>query len=282
MGWDDNGLNVERRVQLTYGVTCDPSLPFDPEFVAPATPPKQPIPIFAPELRRAVRRAHRGARAGVPRALDPGRPLGRLAPDVHDDRHEGPPHVAACIPPPADRGARALGRSTDPVGRRLQDIGRPSRARGPRATRRVLPHRLSLDGERRARLHRDDPPRASGRVRCRRRASRRRPVQAAVRHDCPHTALRRRGARRRAPARRSREGLGHRDDLHVRRHDRRDLVARARPAGAFDRGARRPHRRGAALGHRSRRPVERDHGPHGLTGADAHGRAAHRVWRRGR
>ena len=25
MGWDDNGLNVERRVQLTYGVTCDPS-----------------------------------------------------------------------------------------------------------------------------------------------------------------------------------------------------------------------------------------------------------------
>ncbi len=50
MGWDDNGLNVERRVQLTYGVTCDPSLPFDPEFVAPDTPPKQPIPISRPNF----------------------------------------------------------------------------------------------------------------------------------------------------------------------------------------------------------------------------------------
>ncbi len=50
MGWDDNGLNVERRVQLTYGVTCDPSLPFDPSFVAPATPPKQPIPISRPNF----------------------------------------------------------------------------------------------------------------------------------------------------------------------------------------------------------------------------------------
>ncbi|HTN81993.1 MAG TPA: valine--tRNA ligase [Acidimicrobiales bacterium] len=50
MGWDDNGLNVERRVQLTYGVTCDPSLPFDPSFVAPESPPKQPIPISRPSF----------------------------------------------------------------------------------------------------------------------------------------------------------------------------------------------------------------------------------------
>src|SRR6185369_14356465 len=50
MGWDDNGLNVERRVQLTYGVTCDPSLPFDPEFVAPDKPPKHPIPISRPNF----------------------------------------------------------------------------------------------------------------------------------------------------------------------------------------------------------------------------------------
>ena len=50
MGWDDNGLNVERRVQLTYGVTCDPSLPYDPAFVAPETPPKQPIPISRPNF----------------------------------------------------------------------------------------------------------------------------------------------------------------------------------------------------------------------------------------
>ena len=29
MGWDDNGLATERRVQNFYGVRCDPSLPYD-------------------------------------------------------------------------------------------------------------------------------------------------------------------------------------------------------------------------------------------------------------
>ncbi len=36
MGWDDNGLPTERRVQNYYGVRCDPSLPYDPDFTAPA------------------------------------------------------------------------------------------------------------------------------------------------------------------------------------------------------------------------------------------------------
>jgi valyl-tRNA synthetase len=36
MGWDDNGLPTERRVQQYYGVTCDPSLPYDPDLVPPA------------------------------------------------------------------------------------------------------------------------------------------------------------------------------------------------------------------------------------------------------
>ncbi|MBB2934842.1 valyl-tRNA synthetase [Amycolatopsis bartoniae] len=35
MGWDDNGLPTERRVQNYYGVRCEPSLPYDPNFVAP-------------------------------------------------------------------------------------------------------------------------------------------------------------------------------------------------------------------------------------------------------
>lgn len=35
MGWDDNGLPTERRVQNFYGVLCDPSLPYDPDFVTP-------------------------------------------------------------------------------------------------------------------------------------------------------------------------------------------------------------------------------------------------------
>ena len=35
MGWDDNGLPTERRVQNYYGVRCDPSLPYDVGFTAP-------------------------------------------------------------------------------------------------------------------------------------------------------------------------------------------------------------------------------------------------------
>jgi valyl-tRNA synthetase len=38
MGWDDNGLPTERRVQNHYAVRCDPSLPYDPDFSVPATP----------------------------------------------------------------------------------------------------------------------------------------------------------------------------------------------------------------------------------------------------
>ncbi len=40
MGWDDNGLPTERRVQNYYGVRCDPALPYDPDFTPPAKPAK--------------------------------------------------------------------------------------------------------------------------------------------------------------------------------------------------------------------------------------------------
>ena len=50
MGWDDNGLPTERRVQNYYGVRCDPSLPYDPAFTPPDTPPKQPIAISRPNF----------------------------------------------------------------------------------------------------------------------------------------------------------------------------------------------------------------------------------------
>src|SRR5687767_1164276 len=50
MGWDDNGLPTERRVQNYFGVRCDPSLPYDPAFVPPATPGKHPIAISRPNF----------------------------------------------------------------------------------------------------------------------------------------------------------------------------------------------------------------------------------------
>jgi valyl-tRNA synthetase len=46
MGWDDNGLPTERRVQNYFGVRCDPSVPYDPEFTPPAKPdPKRPVTV---------------------------------------------------------------------------------------------------------------------------------------------------------------------------------------------------------------------------------------------
>src|SRR5438477_554498 len=50
MGWDDNGLPTERRVQNFYGVRCDPSLPYDPAFQPPDKPDKHPIPVSRPNF----------------------------------------------------------------------------------------------------------------------------------------------------------------------------------------------------------------------------------------
>jgi valyl-tRNA synthetase len=50
MGWDDNGLPTERRVQTYYGVKCDPSLPFDPDFRPPEEPGKEDVGISRPNF----------------------------------------------------------------------------------------------------------------------------------------------------------------------------------------------------------------------------------------
>ncbi len=50
MGWDDNGLPTERRVQNYFGVRCDPSLPYDPSFVPPEKPDKHPISVSRPNF----------------------------------------------------------------------------------------------------------------------------------------------------------------------------------------------------------------------------------------
>jgi valyl-tRNA synthetase len=51
MGWDDNGLPTERRVQNHFGVRCDPSVPYDPEFSPPSEPSeKEPISVSRPNF----------------------------------------------------------------------------------------------------------------------------------------------------------------------------------------------------------------------------------------
>jgi valyl-tRNA synthetase len=50
MGWDDNGLPTERRVQNYYGVRCDPSLPYVSNFEPPSQPPKPPLSVSRPNF----------------------------------------------------------------------------------------------------------------------------------------------------------------------------------------------------------------------------------------
>jgi valyl-tRNA synthetase len=50
MGWDDNGLPTERRVQNYYGIRCDPSLPYDPSFQPPDKPGKQTVSVSRPNF----------------------------------------------------------------------------------------------------------------------------------------------------------------------------------------------------------------------------------------
>ena len=46
IGWDDNGLPTERRVQNFYGVRCDPTVPYQADFTPPAKPdPKRQVAI---------------------------------------------------------------------------------------------------------------------------------------------------------------------------------------------------------------------------------------------
>jgi valyl-tRNA synthetase len=50
IGWDDNGLATERRVQNFYGVRCDPSIAYDPSFRPPAKPGSHQVAISRPNF----------------------------------------------------------------------------------------------------------------------------------------------------------------------------------------------------------------------------------------
>ena len=51
MGWDDNGLPTERRVQNHFGVRCDPSVAYNADFEPPVDPSeKEPVAISRPNF----------------------------------------------------------------------------------------------------------------------------------------------------------------------------------------------------------------------------------------
>ena len=239
MGWDDNGLPTERRVQLTYGVRVRPGAALRSRLhAAGEAGPQEAGAGLPPELRRAVRALVGRDRGALRVALAPARPVGRLDPEVHDDQPDRDHGRPARLP--AQPGARrgVPGRGTRPLGRDLPDRRGPGRAGGPGVPRPLPPDRVPRTC--RPGLDRDHPARAGPRGGGPRRPPGRRALPADVRDDGALAAVRRRDPGARAPRRRARQGCGHRDGLHVRRPHRRAVVARARPAGPLRGRPRRP------------------------------------------
>ena len=50
IGWDDNGLPTERRVQNYFGVRCDPHLPYDAALEPPGASAKSQVPVSRPNF----------------------------------------------------------------------------------------------------------------------------------------------------------------------------------------------------------------------------------------
>ena len=139
IGWDDNGLPTERRVQNYYGVRCDPTQQyvegFEPPFrgdVAEGPPAGADL---ATELHRALRRAGRDRRADLRSRAPPARAVVRLVVPVRDDRRAVTAGEPARVPAqPAPRRGLPAG-SADAVGHRRPHGGRPGRDGGPRTAR---------------------------------------------------------------------------------------------------------------------------------------------------
>ena len=50
IGWDDNGLPTERRVQNYFGVRCDPHLPYDAALEPPGPSARHAVPVSRPNF----------------------------------------------------------------------------------------------------------------------------------------------------------------------------------------------------------------------------------------
>ena len=249
MGWDDNGLPTERRVQNYFGVRCDPSLPYDPDFVPPAEPAEGPGRHLAPQLRGPLPPAHRsrtsrssstcGARLGL--SVDWSHTYATIGERARRVSQRGFLRLARRRPGRPAHGAH-------PVGRRLPHRGQPGRAGGPGAPRRLPPPavpRVGADGGVEIETTRPELLPACVALVAHPDDDRYRPLFGT---EVRHPAVRRAGPGRGPRAGRPREGLGHRHDLHLRRHHRRGLVARARPAHPHRRRPRRPAAAGRVRG----------------------------------
>ena len=230
MGWDDNGLPTERRVQNYYGVRCDPSLPYDPSF----TPPEKP---------------RQGPACPVSR-----RNFVELCKQLTEEDEEAFEKLWRRVGLSVDWSDvyRTIGETSRATAQRmfLHNLARGEAYAQEAPTLWDVTFRTAVaqaeleDRERPGAYHRiafagpdgagatSRPPAPSCCPAC----------VALVAHpdderyqplfgtDGADAAVRRRGAGGGPPPGRAGQGLGHRDDLHLRRPQRRHLVARAAAA----------------------------------------------------
>ena len=103
IGWDDNGLATERRVQNYFGVRCDPSRPYEPDFQPPYrgdVPDRhQELPVSRPvPAVRSAPGADRDPRGRVRRHVPPTRHVVRLVAGCTTTIYAQPPHEPARLP----------------------------------------------------------------------------------------------------------------------------------------------------------------------------------------
>ncbi len=242
MGWDDNGLPTERRVQNYFGVRCDPSLPYQDAFTPPHVGGEGKSVKAADQIaisrRNFVELCERLTVEDEQQFEALWRHLGLSVDWSHhyqtiDERSRAVAQRAFLL-----NLARGEAYQAEAPG--LWDVTFQTAVAQAELEAREYPghfHRVAfhaVDG-RRAGLHRDHPARADPRRGRAHRAPGRRALPGAVRHHGARPAVRHRDPRARAPGRRAGQGRRHRDVLHVRRPHRRAVVARAPAADALDR-----------------------------------------------
>ena len=263
MGWDDNGLPTERRVQVFYGVRCDPSLPYDPTFEPPEAPDKQQIPV---SRRNFVDLCERLTAVDEQAFEAVWRRLG-LSVDWR--------HYYTTIDERSRRTSQAAflrnlarGEAYQQEAPTLWDVDDRTAVAQAEMEDREIPgayHQLAFhrgDGAGDVVIDTTRPELVASCVALVAHPDRR-ALPAPLRHHRGHAPVRRRSPDRRPRAGRPREGHGRGHDLHVRGRHRRHLVARA---PASHPGPHRPRR--PLLGHHA--------------GLDRHPRGPRRVRRAGR
>jgi valyl-tRNA synthetase len=119
MGWDDNGLPTERRVQNYYGVRCDPSLPYDSNFQPPEKPGKQAISVSRPNFIELCNRLTVEDEKAFEHSVAPSGAVGRLVADLRDDRSSIAARVAGGVSSSAEARRCLSARGADALGHRL-------------------------------------------------------------------------------------------------------------------------------------------------------------------